>query len=146
MTLCALVTEETAEPGEGATFCAIWPALPILSVWSPPTSLASGSPLMLPMMRPPTSLRRRQFLGRSQELVCEDGGEQPRGADSGGLSTARADMLGFFMFVPRVRHAYCLNAGPGRLSVALIREAARRRVGSTTPHLTTETDRSGSIG
>jgi len=93
VTLCALVTEETAEPGEGATFCAIWLALPILSVCSPPTSLASGSPLMLPMMmRPPTSSRRRQFLGRCLESVCEDGGEQPRGADSGGLSTARADM------------------------------------------------------
>jgi hypothetical protein len=76
VTSCALVTEETAEPGEGATFCAIWPALPILSVCSPPTSLASGSPLMLPMMmRPPTSLRRRRLLGRSQEPVCEGGGE-----------------------------------------------------------------------
>jgi hypothetical protein len=97
VTSCALVTEEIAEPGEGATFCAIWPALPILSVCSLPTSWASGSPLMLPMMmRPPTSLRRRQFLGRSQRAVCEDGGEQPGGADSGGLSTARADMLGFF--------------------------------------------------
>jgi hypothetical protein len=76
VTSCALVTEETAEPGEGAIFCAIWPALPILSVCSPPTSLASGSPLMLPMMmRLPTSLRRRRLLGRSQEAVCEGGGE-----------------------------------------------------------------------
>ena len=76
MTACALVTEENAEPGEGATFCAIWPALPILSVCSPPTSSASGSPLMLPMMmRPPTSLRRRRLLCRSQEAVCEGGGE-----------------------------------------------------------------------
>src|ERR1700726_2738568 len=73
---CALVTEETAEPGEGATFCAIWPALRILSVCSPPTSLASDSSLMLPtMMRPPTSLRRRRLLGRSQEAVCEGGGD-----------------------------------------------------------------------
>ena len=40
----------------------------------PPTSLASGSPLKLPMMmRPPTSLRRRRLLGRSQEAVCEGG-------------------------------------------------------------------------
>jgi hypothetical protein len=31
---------------------------------------------MLPMMmRPPTSLRRRRLLGRSQEAVCEGGGE-----------------------------------------------------------------------
>jgi hypothetical protein len=76
VTSCALVTEETAEPGEGATFCAIWPALPILSVCSPPTSLASGSPLILPiMMRPPTPLRRRRLLGRSQKAVCEGAGE-----------------------------------------------------------------------
>jgi hypothetical protein len=68
------VTEENAGPGEGATFCAIWPALPILSVCSPPTSLASGYPLKLPMMmRPPTSLRRRRLLGRSQEAACEGG-------------------------------------------------------------------------
>jgi hypothetical protein len=76
VTSCALVTEETAEPGEGATSCAIWPALPMLSVCSPPTSLASGSTLMLPMMmRPRTSLRRQRLLGRSQEVVCEGGGE-----------------------------------------------------------------------
>jgi hypothetical protein len=38
--------------------------------------LASGSSLMLPtMMRQPTSLRRRRLLGRSQEAVCEGGGE-----------------------------------------------------------------------
>jgi hypothetical protein len=75
VTSCALVTEETAEPGEGATFCAIWPALPILSVCSPPT-LAGGSLLMLPMMmRPPTSLRRRRLLARSGEAVCEGGSE-----------------------------------------------------------------------
>jgi hypothetical protein len=31
---------------------------------------------MLPMMmRPPTSLRRRRLLDRSQEAVCEGGGE-----------------------------------------------------------------------
>jgi hypothetical protein len=36
--------------------------------------LASGYPLKLPMMmRPPTSLRRRWLLGRSQEAVCEGG-------------------------------------------------------------------------
>jgi hypothetical protein len=82
VTSCALVTEENAEPGEGATFCAIWSALPILSVCSPLTSMASGSPLMLPtMMRPPTSLRRRRLLGRSQEAVCEGDGEGERLAD-----------------------------------------------------------------
>ena len=82
MTSCALVTEETAGPGEGATFCAIWSALPILSVCSPLTSMASGSPLMLPMMMsPPTSLRRRRLLGRSQEAVCEGGGEGEHLAD-----------------------------------------------------------------
>jgi hypothetical protein len=97
------------------------------------------------MMRPPTSLRRRQFLGRSQESVCEGGGEQPRGADSNGLSTARADMLGFFMFLPR--QARVLPEARSWVTVGgLIRKAARRRVGSTTPHLTTETERSGSIG
>jgi hypothetical protein len=76
VTSCALVTEEIAEPGEGAIFCAIWPALPILSACSPPTSLASGSPLMLPMMMyPSTSFRRRRLLGRGQDAVCEGGGE-----------------------------------------------------------------------
>src|SRR5712664_2983938 len=38
--------------------------------------MASGSPLMSPMMMsPPTSLRRRRLLGRSQEAVCEGEGE-----------------------------------------------------------------------
>ncbi len=90
VTSCALVTEETAEPGEGATFSAIWPALPILSVCSPPTPLASGSPLMSPMMmmRQPRSLRRRRLLGRSQEAVCEGGGEHL--ADLVGARASRA--------------------------------------------------------
>jgi hypothetical protein len=48
----------------------------MLSACSPPTSLASGAPLMSAMMmRPPMSLRRRRLLGRSREAVCEGGGE-----------------------------------------------------------------------
>ena len=72
-----LVTLEAAEPGEGATFCAIWPASPLLSVCWPPTPWASNSLLMLPMMmmRPPTSLRHRRLLGRSRETVRDGGGE-----------------------------------------------------------------------
>jgi hypothetical protein len=78
VTSCVRVAKETAERREGATFCAIWLALPILSVCSPPTSLASGSPRILPMMtRPPRSLRRRRPLGRrGQEAVCGGDGEQ----------------------------------------------------------------------
>ena len=76
VTSCALVVEETAEPGEGATFCAIWPALPILGVCSRPTSLASGLALMVPMMkRTPMSSRRRPRLGRNRGAACASGTE-----------------------------------------------------------------------
>jgi hypothetical protein len=37
-------------------------------------SVASGSP----MMRPPMMQRRRQLLGRSQEVICEGGGDDGR--------------------------------------------------------------------
>ena len=50
MTSCVLVTEEIAEPGEGATICAISLALPALSACSPRESVASDVALMLPMM------------------------------------------------------------------------------------------------
>jgi hypothetical protein len=48
--LCALVTEEIAEPGEGVMFCAILPVLPTLSVCSPPTKPAIGGRMMSSMM------------------------------------------------------------------------------------------------
>lgn len=57
VTPCVLVTEEIAEPGKADTFCATWLALPPLNVCSPPTSLASGPPLILSIqIRPPTSM------------------------------------------------------------------------------------------
>ena len=55
MTSCVLVTEEIAEPGEGATICAISLALPALSACSPRESVASDVFLMWPMMHLQTS-------------------------------------------------------------------------------------------
>ena len=77
MTSCALVVEDTGEPGEDASFCAIWLDLPMLSDCSPPTLLASDPSLMSPMMmiRPPISTRQRRLLSRSPEAARD--GKQP---------------------------------------------------------------------
>jgi len=68
---------EIAEPEKGDTLCAISPALPILRVYSPTMSLASGFLLTLSTttMILPISRYRRQFLGVRQEAVCEGGGD-----------------------------------------------------------------------
>jgi hypothetical protein len=56
--LCALVTEEIAEPGEGVMFCAILPVLPTLSVCSPDKASDWRSHDVVDDNGPPTSRRR----------------------------------------------------------------------------------------
>ena len=79
VTSWALVTEDTDEPGEDASFCVIWPDLPMLSDCSPSTPLASGSRRMSPMMtiRPLRSMRRQRLFGHDQEAARDDEVKQP---------------------------------------------------------------------
>ena len=79
VTSWALVTEDTSEPKEDGSLCAIWPDLPMLSDCSPPIPLASGPCRMSPIMRirPLTSMRQQRLLGRDQEAARNGDGKQP---------------------------------------------------------------------
>jgi hypothetical protein len=57
--------EETVGPGEGATFCAIWSALPVLNACSLMTPVVvNTTPSMRRMMRARKPSHHRPLLGR----------------------------------------------------------------------------------